>query len=186
MTPKEKLVARMRLAALSGLYSGLIETPGAKDYIKRCSASIVDRAGMDSGILTVLLFTRDTGHHSSGWWKNPDYERCWHLSVSFRDWATNQPKPFISSAGRAWARLFFGDNARWLWVEGPYSELGKRNDVYHYRLFADEGWQPLKPRGEVYSKDWTPAGWMSFSEAHGERAAANVAHGPLGSPPAGE
>lgn len=33
------------------------------------------------GLMTIL--TRDIGYHSSGWWKNPDFERCLHLSISF-------------------------------------------------------------------------------------------------------
>ena len=34
-----------------------------------------------------IAFTRDVGYHSSGWWKNPDFERCYHLSIwkSFSD-----------------------------------------------------------------------------------------------------
>lgn len=43
---------------------------------------------------TMLLFTRDIGHHTSGWWKNPDYERCYHLSLSFWDLANEVPRPF--------------------------------------------------------------------------------------------
>ena len=26
----------------------------------------------------IIVFTRDIGYHTSGWWKNPDYERCYH------------------------------------------------------------------------------------------------------------
>ena len=40
--------------------------------------------------------------------------------------------------------------------------------VYHYRLFCDEGWQPLKPRGEVYTRDFIEKGWKSFSELHAD------------------
>ena len=42
----------------------------------------------------------------------------------------------------------------------------KRAEVYHYRLFCDEGWQPIMPRGEVYSTQFTELGWKSFSELH--------------------
>jgi hypothetical protein len=28
----------------------------------------------------------------------------------------------------------------------------------------------MKPRGEVYSQDFTEIGWKSFSEIHGDRA----------------
>jgi hypothetical protein len=38
------------------------------------------------------------------------------------------------------------------------------------RLFCDAGWQPIKPRGEVYSRHLTEKGWRTFSEIHGPRA----------------
>lgn len=55
---------------------------------------------------------------------------------------------------------------RLLWCEPPYSEEGKKAGVYHYRLFCDENWQPIFPRGEVYSTQFTEMGWKSFSELH--------------------
>ncbi len=68
------------------------------------------------------------------------------------------------------ARAFSGADARLTWIEGPYSPEGRNRDVWHYRLFCDEGWAPFIPRGEVYSRDWTPAGWRSFSDIHGAPA----------------
>lgn len=163
MTSLEKLVASMRLAALTGLYMGLIRTPADEAYIRRCTAT---HNFMGMG----LIFTRDTGHHTSGWWKNPDYERCFHLSISFFDPATMRPAPFNREEARRMAKRFFGDNLKWVWVEPPYSELGRQRGVHHYRLFCDAGWNPIKPSGEVYSKENTPAGWKSFSEIHGDAA----------------
>ncbi len=61
---------------------------------------------------------------------------------------------------------FFGNNRRLLWCEPPYSKQGKQVEVYHYRLFCDENWQPIMPRGEVYSKQFTELGWKSYSELH--------------------
>lgn len=159
----EKVVASAKLAANSGLYSGLIQTPGDRAYIERCR-TVLHREG------TVLIFTRDTGHHSSGWWKNPDYERAMHLSVSFFDPETMRPAPFVVEQARRWARMFFGDNVRWTWMEPPYTPEGKHRGVHHYRLFCDAGWQPIKPRGEVYTREFTEAGWKSFSEIHGDAA----------------
>jgi hypothetical protein len=63
---------------------------------------------------------------------------------------------------------FFGDDARLTWHEGPHTATGKAEEVHHYRLFCDEAWHPIKPRGEVYSRDWTPADWQSFSDLHGD------------------
>src|ERR1035437_6850575 len=31
-----------------------------------------------------IVFTKESGYHSGGWLKNSEYERCWHLSISFR------------------------------------------------------------------------------------------------------
>lgn len=163
MNRREKIVSTMRLAAQSGTYSGLIRTPGDRAYFERCQY-----ADRHDGV--ILIFTRDTGHHTSGWFKNPDYERCFHLSVSFFDPETFEPRPFDIRLGKLWAKRFFGDNTKWLWVEPPYSPEGKSRGVHHYRLFCDAGWQPIKPRGEVYSQDFAEKGWKSFSEIHGEKA----------------
>ena len=113
---------------------------------------------------TLLLFTRDTGHHTAGWWKNPDYERCWHLSLSFFDVESRERAPKDAGLTREWLSLFFGDDVRKLWCEPPYSREGKASDVWHYRLFCDEHWLPIIPRGEVYTREFTEAGWKSFSD----------------------
>lgn len=107
----------------------------------------------------IVIFTRDVGYHTSGWWKNPDYERCYHLSVSFPGGMKRSHLEYI-------LKQLFGDDRRWLWCEGPYSEVGRQCGVFHYRLFCDPAWQPLKPRGEVYTREFTEAGWKSFSELH--------------------
>ena len=107
----------------------------------------------------IVIFTRDEGYHTSGWWKNPDYERCYHLSVSFP--GGMKPK-YVEHILKG----LFGDHRRWTWCEGPFSDDGKRLGVYHYRLFCNPAWEPLKPRGEVYSRELTEAGWKSYSEQH--------------------
>lgn len=104
-----------------------------------------------------VIFTRDIYHHTSGWWKNPDYERCWHLSISFR---AGKSKPALEKILDG----LFGADKKLLWIEPPHSPEGKANDVWHYRLFADQFWQPMKPRGEVYNTDFTEAGYKSYSE----------------------
>lgn len=111
-----------------------------------------------------IAFTRDVGYHSSGWWKNPDFERCYHLSISFFDPATLQSRPFDDTTARRIAKAFFTKFTKWVWVESPYSDEGKALGVWHYRLFCDEHWQPILPRGEVYSTELTEAGWKSFSD----------------------
>lgn len=108
----------------------------------------------------ICIFTRDTGYHSSGWWKNPMYERCYHLSISFPGGIDKNGLGKIIDG-------LFGTNKNWIWTEPPYSEDGKRLGVWHYRLFCDEFWQPIIPRGEVYSTQFTERGWKSFSELKG-------------------
>lgn len=109
-----------------------------------------------------IVFTRDTGYHTSGWWKNPDYERCWHLSISFKGGSEKKAtKEIIENLFKPYEML--------LWVEPPYSDQGKSMDVWHYRLFCDENWQPILPRYEVYSTQFTERKWKSFSELQYEK-----------------
>lgn len=155
------IVADLRLAAAKMIYDGR-ESEAAARHIRRCTR-------YHAPTQAVLLFTRDAGMHSSGWWKNPDYERCQHLSISFtaRDGDGWADLPQDHKRAAKWCELFFGDNVRLLWVEPPFSDAGKAKDVYHYRLFCDPSWQPMKPRGEVYGREFTPAGWQSWSDLHG-------------------
>lgn len=104
-----------------------------------------------------IIFSRDIGHHTSGWWKNPDYERCYHLSISFPGGKNKNGLEKILDG-------LFGLGKRKIWIEPPYSRHGKTNEVWHYRLFCDINWQPIIPRGEVYSTEFTEAGWKSYSE----------------------
>lgn len=116
-----------------------------------------------------IIYTRDVGHHESGWWKNPEYERCLHLSISYRtDGAWNGvPVPHDKKQSALFAEAFFDESRRLCWIEGPYSPEGRVRDVWHYRVFCDPSWTPILPRGEVYSRDLTEAGWKSFSDIHG-------------------
>lgn len=152
------VVKRMRREANNGVWDGRCQT----SYFGRCR-QVVPVLG------TMLIYTRDIGHHSSGWWKNPDYERCLHLSMSSFDPETGE------ATGKRNEQLtdifieaFFGGHKRLLWCEPPYSEQGKRRCVWHYRLFCDEGWKPIKPRGEVYGRELTEAGWKSYSDVQEE------------------
>ncbi|HAR45571.1 MAG TPA: hypothetical protein DCS05_05190 [Nitrospiraceae bacterium] len=165
MTPMEKVAQALKARAMTGYFSGVIHQAGLQNYIARCTWMHTDG--------TVLLFTRDTGHHSAGWFKNPDYERCWHLSISFRDPETEAPRPFDRKEAERWTKLFFRGNTNLLWCEPPCYPEGKINGVHHYRLFCDEVWQPIKPRGEVYSREFTEKGWKSFSEIHGQEEQCN-------------
>jgi hypothetical protein len=159
----DALVAFARRRALRGLYDGRV-SDNSMMLMQACSHHYEQR--LHDRAATILL-TRDIGHHTAGWWKNPDYERCWHLSLSQRDPATWQTVPTEHPFFAALADAFFGRDARLTWLEGPYSPEGKMRDVWHYRLFCNEAWEPILPRGEVYSKAFTEIGWRSFSEIHG-------------------
>lgn len=118
-------------------------------------------------VSALMIYTRDIGHHAHGWWKNPDYERCLHLSISFCMNPSGRPLPYDRKQGEHIAKAFFGSSSRLLWVEPPYSAYGRHCEVYHHRLFCDPSWSPILPRGEVYSRENTPSGWLSFSELYG-------------------
>lgn len=158
----ETLVAFARQRARRGLYDGRV-TPENMGLMRVCTHHLT--LGVER--FAIILFTRDTGHHTSGWWKNPDYERCFHLSISYRATLTGAPLDHDQRQSEIIARAFYDDEVRKVWIEGPYSPEGKARDVFHYRLFCDPSWAPLLPRGEVYSTDWTPADWRSFSDVHG-------------------
>ena len=131
---------------------------------------------------TRIIFTRDTGHHTSGWWKNPDYERCLHLSLSFHD-PEADPDTHIAhrhDLASEWIQTFFPDTSHLVWTEPPYGPEGKRTDCWHYRVFYSPAWlAPILPRGEVYSKDFTSAGWLSWSDRAAQLAAENEDLPPL-------
>lgn len=153
-----------RHARVSRRYNGL-NTPENRWLLQSCTGDHLPTG-------TRLIFSFDEGHHSSGWWKNPDYERCWHLSISFRDPLTGSNLPKDVKLTNRWLEAFYGENCRYLWAESPYSPHGKRADAWHYRIFCDPAWEPIVPRGEVYSRAFTEAGWKSFSDLQSVHAAA--------------
>jgi hypothetical protein len=133
-------------------------------YMERCKGFHIPTG-------TLILLTRDTGHHTCGWWKNPDYERCLHLSLSFTDPETGHMRDHDHDLAGQWVHEVFRDSSRLVWAEPPYSPEGKARDVWHYRVFyADASFRaPILPRGEVYTKEFTEAGWKSWSDVQEER-----------------
>jgi len=147
---------RARARAARGVFDGRMH-PKSAYYFDRCRH-------LHSETGTQLIFTRDIGHHTSGWLKNPDYERCYHLSLSFFDGETGERAPQNRRLSGRWAKAFYGQDVRLAWVEPSASHYGKRLQVWHWRLFCDEHWQPIHPRGEVYSTELTELGWKSASQ----------------------
>lgn len=160
VAPDPSIVVQARLQAAKMNFDGR-DSPATRRHIQRCTH-------YHRPTQALIIYTRDTGMHSSGWWKNPDYERCLHLSLSFVGQQLDQhfPLPFDRKMAARWAEIFFGDEARKCWIEPPFSPEGKARDVHHYRLFCDPSWRPMLPRGEVYSKGDTPARWLSWSDLH--------------------
>ena len=119
-----------------------------------------------------LLFTFDHGHHACGWWKNPDFERCFHLSIAelgliieSAGYDASEIPQLTRAAREAWVHAFFEDTENLVWTEPPTSDTGKMISSWHYRVFVDSNGIPILPRGEVYSRELTEAGWLSWSDA---------------------
>jgi len=164
-------VAReMRRRSKHGLFDGRPDRR-AERYLSACRR-------LDFRTGAVLLFTRDGGHHSSGWMKNPDYERCWHLSLSplppgaSRIWMPRAGEEQLAELDKkvscAWVKAFYGEDLRYVWEESPKSPEGRACNVWHYRVFCNEAWEPIVPRGEVYSTELTELGWRSASQVFEE------------------
>lgn len=120
-----------------------------------------------------LICTREAGMHACGWWKNPEYDRCLHASIAFRDPETGDFEPFRFPQAEAIAAGAFGSHLANCWTEPPSSASGRAAGVHHFRVFYDPDWRtPVRPRGEVYDRQWTPAGWQSWSERLATEAAA--------------
>lgn len=153
----ENIAGWLKRNAEFGSYDGIM-TPAAERYLAARQA-----AHQPTG--SILIFTRDVGMHDCGWWKNPDYNQCWHLSLSFRDPKTGKTRSRDRELSDQWIDAVFGPLRNLIWTEPPYYPEGKQNDVWHYRVFfAPNFAAPILPRGEVYSKDWTPAHWLSWSD----------------------
>ncbi len=157
---KTSVVEVMSKTARRGTFGGGANA-GDRAYLDACH-------GVHQPSGTILVFTRDVGYHSSGWWKNPDYERCLHFSLSFRDPTNGDNAPRDKKLTKEWLELFFGKDLKLLWCEPPFSPEGKHDEVWHYRLFCTPNWTPLKPRGEVYNKEFTEYGWKSYSDVQAE------------------
>lgn len=125
-----------------------------------------------------IVFSRDRMHHSVGWWRNADYEYCWHLSLALFDgtdarmalsglkkWNELREYKVPQREENYWGRLFFGEHADKVWHEPggtdprltPAEKLRRANMV-HLRLFMDpETFEPFAPEGEVYQLTrWIP------------------------------
>ena len=158
---KTSVAEKLRSASRSAIFYGKLDFAGST-YLEDCKA-------FHAATGTLIIFTRDAGHHTSGWFKNPDYERCLHLSISFHEpFDLSKQAEFSESLAQEWCDCFFGGNTRLIWEESAKSSEGKKVEVRHYRVFCDHNWQPFLPKGEVYSTELTEIGWKSWSEQYPE------------------
>lgn len=159
------LAREQRRRALERLLQSAYRHPWTGQDVVHARHALDTDAILEPGRKTRLLLTLDIGYHASGWWKNSDYHRCLHLSVSHpillerrvvgRDVASEHEV-------RAWARAIFGEHVKWSWFEPPADPLdvdvlaGRRETgVWHARLFLDRTNRPILPEGEVYDlKPW--------------------------------
>jgi len=155
---KPAIVEQMKMRAK--MYCGIPPQSQSEgiNIVQACSGQY-----MQKELITLLAYTVDDGMHSSGWWKNPEYARCWHLSLSYW-YPDGRTAPRQNKDTAEWVKLFFQPNEKWVWSMSAQYDIGKKRGVNHYRLFADEHWQPIKPEGEVYNTLKTEKGWLSWSD----------------------
>lgn len=111
----------------------------------------------------IVILTRDN-LVKLGWWKNAQYEKCLHLSISFRDPATLESIEWEPAAARRIVEAVFGEARRLTWWEPAYSAQGKARGVQHWRLFYAADWiTPIHPKGEPHTLN-VPAGWREWTD----------------------
>lgn len=170
ITPEHRaVVGRMRRVALSGWYCGDMDSLiafGAREVIP---------AATEPELAVSLTLSRDRMHHSVGWWRNAEYEYCWHLSLATKvleardgDDDTWLAAPFETTPHdevRYWAHAIFGEHVDKTWTEPggtdprlTPAEKRIHATMWHVRLFlhpeilstSGEPFHPFIPQGEVY------------------------------------
>jgi hypothetical protein len=152
---------------------------GDMQSLMRTRAHEIVEGATTPELKVILQLSRDRMHHSVGWWRNAEYEYCWHLSMScterleFAAWeargspSTDPPQMEVipDEERRYWARAVFREEWDKLWIEpgGTDPRLSMEERIrharyVHMRLFLDpETFQPFIPQGEVYDMTrWIP------------------------------
>lgn len=114
----------------------------------------------EPGLVVSVIASHDQGTHASGWWRNSDYDRCWHLSMCAQhhaDGLVDLPAADL----RAWAEGVYGRHLAIAWTEPPASKIDVHRNApaspytTHVRVFLDREGNPIQPEGEVYTlKPW--------------------------------
>lgn len=128
---------------------------GAVPATQRIRSPSLDPAAAEAGVVLSAILTFDVGPHASGWWRNSDFERCWHLSLCAL--TTRGPVDMPAIDRRAWPRFLFGQLLADTWIEPPASSFDPYRNApasrftTHVRLFVDQQDRPVRPEGEVYT-----------------------------------
>jgi hypothetical protein len=164
------LAMRMRRKAEKGWYTGDMRS------LQLNSARAVVFAVTEPELAVSLSLSRDKMHHSVGWWRNADYEYCWHLSMATKaiveggvpdqgKWSDLPFEHFPPAEVRYWIHAFFREDVDKLWMEpggtDPRLTMDERRahaTMWHARLFLNplilnrdaEPFVPFMPEGEVY------------------------------------
>lgn len=109
----------------------------------------------DPDIVVSIIASLDTGTHASGWWRNSEYDSCWHMSLC----ALEPGVRFVDLPDidlRQWSRAVFGEHVSKSWTEPPASKTDAYRDApasaytTHVRVFLNRQGIPIQPTGEVY------------------------------------
>jgi hypothetical protein len=148
----------MRARARRGWYLGDMET------LQRFAVREVVRCVTEPELTISLLVSRDKMHHSVGWWRNAEYEYCWHVSLSTRE-ADQAMAKVPDDEVRYWAHAFFPEDYDKIWTEPggtdprlTLEEKRRHATMWHLRVFLEpqlldsrgEPFHPFIPKGEVY------------------------------------
>lgn len=159
-----ELVRAMAAKAMTGWFEGTLDSLTAFG----ATEDLPSRTDPEE-IWVRLLLSRDRSHHASGWWRNAEWEYCWHLSISSRP-AVEARMARVGLAENVgyvdlprdeevyWGRLFFGEYASMVWHEPggtdprlTQEERHRNKAIAHLRVFLDpETFEPFIPSGEVY------------------------------------
>lgn len=164
----QNLARQIRARARRGWFLGTQET--AAMWIIRHTV----RGVTEPDLAVSIAFSRDRGHHSSGWWRNAEYEYCWHLSLAAkaydktltqRQWRAAAFEHFPHDELRYWSQAFFGDDLKMAWLEPGGTDPNLTPEarrihatMWHVRVFMEprlldargEPFRACMPKGEVY------------------------------------
>ena len=145
----------MRMQAFGTPWDGLVN-PESNRVLMSCFRRVPGIIDQDALISVALTY--DHGYHSSGWWKNSQFDECLHLSISvvghrkgtgFK--SLKAPEAATEAEVKAWLDLVFAPlhpkALIWLWEESGKTTTAIR----HFRLFFSKlTREPILPEGEVY------------------------------------